>query len=155
VRRRRIYVETSVWNHALADDPSDKKAAAETLIKRAGFRLYVGPAVYEEILRCPGETGVNLLKFIREAGPEVLIDTTEVESLGAFYIARGIIPERYRNDAVHIASATVHEMDFLASYNFKHIVRVKTRAEVAAANVIRGYRPVELVTPEELIEYEK
>jgi len=145
-----------VWNFALAEDASEKRAAALTLIRAPGvFNLYVGPAVYAEVQRCLGEFGERLRELLAGNKPVVLVDTREVDELAEFYISRGIIPARFRNDAVHIASATIHDMDFLASYNFKHIVRVKTRAEVAAANVIRGYRPVELVTPEELVDYEK
>lgn len=156
MKPRRIYVETSVWNFALAEDAPDKRAAAEQLLGRPeAFELFVGTAVFDEIEQCPPPLIEELRRVLKAAQPAVLIDTNDVTDLAAFYISRGIIPERYRNDAVHIASATYHDMEFLASYNFKHIVRVKTRAEVAAANIIRGYRPLELVTPEELVDYEK
>ena len=67
----------------------------------------------------------------------------------------GIIPQKYRNDALHIAYVSFYELDAVISWNLKHIVKMKTRRLVNYINLLEGYRPVELVTPEEVIEDER
>ncbi|MEW6686208.1 MAG: hypothetical protein AB1393_08385 [Candidatus Edwardsbacteria bacterium] len=56
------------------------------------------------------------------------------------------------NDALHIAFATVYEMDFLVSYNFEHIVKIKTIDRITAINLLLGYKTPRIVIPEEVID---
>ena len=63
---------------------------------------------------------------------------------------RGIIPKKYVDDAVHIAVAVVHAIDYLVSGNFEHIVKVKTRRMVGVVDAERGYQPIEIIAPPEL-----
>jgi hypothetical protein len=147
-----VYVETSVWNFVFAEGAPERSSAAVELIdNREAYELFVSRTVIDEIEACPGQLGKDLLNLVIIRAPGFLIDDPGVYKVADFYVERGIIPRRYYNDAVHIASATFHDIDYLASYNFKHIVRVKTKAEVAAANVILGYRGPVLVNPEELV----
>jgi len=71
------------------------------------------------------------------------------------YIANGIIPEKYLADALHIAIASVNELDMIISMNFQHIVKRKTKIATANINALNGYREVEILTPMEVIEYEQ
>lgn len=50
-------------------------------------------------------------------------------------------------DAVHIAIATVNSMDILVSWNFRHIVNLKTKREINAINLLNGYGHLEIVEP--------
>jgi hypothetical protein len=74
----------------------------------------------------------------------------QVDELAQEYIARGIFPEKYLSDANHIAIAAVNRIGYFASWNFKHIVKVKTRREVNLVNSIKGYEQIEIVAPPEL-----
>jgi len=58
--------------------------------------------------------------------------------------------ETYYSDALHLAVASVHGMDYLVSWNFRHIVNVRTRALVSSVNTNNGLRPLEIVAPPEL-----
>ena len=60
-----------------------------------------------------------------------------------------LIPPRYLDDALHIATAVVHEMDVVVSWNFEHLVKLKTRLGVNGLNRLLGYREIEIVSPEE------
>ena len=82
----------------------------------------------------------------------MLEPTPEVEHLADEYVRRDVIPARFRNDAVHVAYATFYAKDFLVSYNFKHIVGVRRRNLIRAANIVLGYATPEIVSPEELVE---
>ena len=69
------------------------------------------------------------------------------------YIKEGIIPVKYQDDAFHIAIATVNNMDAILSWNFQHIVKLKTKREVVGINLIMGYRPIDIYTPWEVVDY--
>jgi len=80
-----------------------------------------------------------------------LLEETEGDGiLSLEYISEGVIPRRYENDARQIAIASVNGVDYLVSWNFEHIVKVKTRRMVSLINLKHGYKPIEIVTPSEL-----
>lgn len=61
-----------------------------------------------------------------------------------------MVVETFFVDALHLAIASVHGLDYLVSWNFKHIVNVRTRRLVNAVNVNNDLRPLEIVAPLEL-----
>lgn len=67
------------------------------------------------------------------------------------YILQGTLSRRHLVDALHVASAVVADRDVVVSWNLRHLVKVKTRREVNAANLLNGYRTIEIATPEEMI----
>lgn len=75
----------------------------------------------------------------------------EVEELAKKYIHHGTVPKEYTEDAYHIAIATINEMDCLLSWNFKHIVRRKTRDIVRMVNSLDNLKSIEIMTPAELL----
>jgi hypothetical protein len=70
------------------------------------------------------------------------------------YIKKGIIPLKFRDDALHIATATVNNLDFVVSYNQGHIVKTKTMIGAGLTNLREGYRQIGLSTPTEVLEYD-
>jgi hypothetical protein len=78
----------------------------------------------------------------------------ETERLAGIYLDKKIIPVKYIEDAQHIASATVNCLDFVVSYNFGHIVKLKTMIGTGFTNLREGYRQVGISTPEEVLEYD-
>ncbi len=75
----------------------------------------------------------------------------EVEGLTGKYIQHGAVSREYKEDAYHIAIATINEMDCLLSWNFKHIVRRKTRDIVRMVNSLNNLKSIEIMTPAELL----
>jgi len=73
------------------------------------------------------------------------------ESLAKEYIHYGAIPESYHEDAYHIAIAVLNNIDYLLSWNFKHMVRKKTRDIVRMVNTLNGFRQLEIMTPAEVL----
>ena len=66
------------------------------------------------------------------------------------YIKNGIFSEKYNEDALHVAIASFCEVSYLVSWNFDHIVKVKTRRLVSAVNILEGFKEIEIVSPQEL-----
>jgi hypothetical protein len=65
-----------------------------------------------------------------------------------------IIPQRYRTDGLHIAIATVNDLDMIISMNFEHIVKRKTKIGTGNINALNGYRAVEIYSLMEVVENE-
>jgi len=82
----------------------------------------------------------------------VLGISKEVDMLANEYYDRTQIPEKARADAFHLALATVHDIDYLVSWNFAHILAASVRAVVQQINIAHGYRIPVICTPEEAME---
>jgi len=65
-------------------------------------------------------------------------------------ISEGLIPEKYENDAILVALTSVYSLDILVSWNFKHLVKRKTRIGVNLINLKNGYKSIEILAPPEL-----
>lgn len=76
--------------------------------------------------------------------------TAEAEALTDEYVARGAIREKFRDDALHVAIAVTHQVPLLASWNFKHLVKLQVRRQINLINAILGYGQIEIVSPPEL-----
>ena len=72
------------------------------------------------------------------------------EALSEEYVRRGIFPEKYASDGNHVAVAVVHGVSFFVSWNFRHLVKVKTRREINLVNSLMGYGQIEIVAPPEM-----
>lgn len=74
----------------------------------------------------------------------------EAKELAHAYIDNDIIPEDYLDDALHIAITTLYQLDILVSWNFEHLVNPVTRRKIKAVNMLKNYREIDIVSPEEL-----
>lgn len=83
-------------------------------------------------------------------GFKILPVTDEALALSAIYVQHGVIPGKYAADAEHVAIAVVNDINYFASWNYKHLVKVATRREINLINALNGYGPIEIVTPPEL-----
>ncbi|MBM4044768.1 MAG: type II toxin-antitoxin system VapC family toxin [Planctomycetes bacterium] len=153
-----LYVETSVWNMRVdAEEVNRQKRVVTGSFfeeARAGrHRVFVSPLVLEEIAADPDPRHrAMVMDGIRRLRPSVLEQTELVLDIGRQYVKQGIIPEKYEDDAVHIAYAVVNRLDAIVSWNLAHIVKVKTRKAVAEYNQRQGIHVPDIATPEEVLE---
>jgi hypothetical protein len=78
---------------------------------------------------------------------EAVLDLADV------YQQRGILTPKFYNDGVHVALATIAEVDILVSWNFKHIVHFDKIRLFNAINLERGYKPLQIYSPREVMSY--
>jgi len=150
----RVYLETSVWNVQFADDSPQRQKITWQLfeqIRQGRFETYVSDLVIDEIQDAPEPRHSELIDLVREISPSALELTTEVIELSEKYLQSGMLSEKHKNDALHIAIAVVNGLDLLLSWNFKHIVKPKTRRIVSGMTRMIGYREIEICSPEEVI----
>ena len=75
----------------------------------------------------------------------------DTEWLVSEYMSYSIVPENYQEDAYHIAIAVLSGMDYLLSWNFKHIVRRKAKDIIRMVNSMYNLKQIEIMTPAELL----
>ena len=150
-KKIKVYLDTSVIS-ALFDDRNPER---QDLTKRffdeiESFKVYISEVVLAEI---DDTKDVQLKSKLRTTAVsfEILSIDEEVRRLANEYVKHGAIPSEYSEDALHIAISTLDGIDYLLSWNFRHIVRVKTRRIVDMVNLSLGYPDLKIATPAELI----
>ena len=157
MKRLKIYLETSVWNFLYADDALEKRAATEILfneVEKGKYEFYISEIVIDEIKRASELKQRLLLKAIGKYRPTVLSISENSRMLILHYLRNEVLSDNHLADLGHVAIASVNEMDVLVSWNMRHIVKRRTRIMVNAANQLYGYDPIEICTPEEVIDNE-
>jgi hypothetical protein len=151
----RVYIETTIIGY-LASRPSRDivTAANQQLtrewweIRRTDFDLFASQFVLDEASqgdRLEAERRINLLVDI-----PILLAKPEAEDLANALLAEVPLPARAAVDAAHIALATVHGMDFLLTWNCKHIANAALTAGIERACRSRGFEPPVICTPQQL-----
>jgi predicted nucleic acid-binding protein len=149
----KVYFETSVFNFAFADDsPVEKDITLKLFNKIKDYEAYISEIVIREISRAPEFKKKQLFNLINKYEFKELEFDRESEELAKWYIKEGVIPEKYEEDAFHIAIASVNNLDVLISWNFSHIVKLKTKMRVVGINRMLGYKEIEIVSPWEVVK---
>ena len=118
--------------------------------EREKFELYVSEAVLQEAQA--GDSGEIAKRSAIVSGLSVLTSTLEAERLTQLLLKTGTLPTKAAIDALHIALATVHQMDYLLTWNMKHIANAHVRKMVGRIFQAQGHKSPEICTPEELGE---
>jgi predicted nucleic acid-binding protein len=113
------------------------------------YRAFISILVKRELecLSEPHRTGyLNLIKPLKNLDlPE------EAAILADGYIARGIFHRKFLGDALHVALASFHKIDYLVTWNFGHIANVRKQARIRLFNTAAGFFVPMIVTPEFLV----
>jgi predicted nucleic acid-binding protein len=149
MKKLKIYLDTSVISHLDAADAPDKEADTRRLweeIKAGVFEVFISPVVMEELNDCYEPKLSGLLTQLRLIRYTTLDETDEVLDLAWKYIDAGILRKKSINDCRHVAYACVSGCDMVVSWNFKHLVNIKTVNGVKGVNALAGYREMPIYT---------
>lgn len=149
MRALALYLDTSViGGYFDVEFMADTRALWR--LKEAGrFRFVCSQLVFQEIARAPKP----VRDLIRATfAPEAVLErTAEAEELARAYLAHRIVPADYEDDARHVAICTVARLEYLVSWNFKHLVNAGRESGFNAVNLLQGYPPLRIVSPTFLI----
>ncbi len=153
----RLYIETSVISYYTSRPSRDLIAAGHQQITQqwwleqlSWYEPYISEVVHEEISR--GDASAVGLRLKVVEGFARLVVTPEVTRLAREYYAALDLPDKARLDALRLALAVQHGMDYLVSWNFTHIVGARPRGIVQKINYRLHMETPVICTPEELIE---
>ncbi|MEK6646533.1 MAG: PIN domain nuclease [Candidatus Firestonebacteria bacterium] len=156
----KVYLETSVFNYYFLKDSKREEEISYTKklfeqIKEGNFEAYVSEITIRELDACPDfSKREKMLRLISEFNIIGIELDTPYEVLANKYILAEAIPEKKKDDARHIAMATLSEMDILISWNCEHIVKFKTQQIVRTVNLLEGLTNIAINTPKEVVSYE-
>ena len=107
----------------------------------------------KELLSAP-ENVKTLLKEIGITEYEKVSVTNESIELATEYTKEMVVDQTSFDDCIHIATATISQVDILVSWNFKHIVNIRRIKGYNSINIKNGYQSLEIRSPKDLIDYE-
>ncbi|OGW50854.1 MAG: hypothetical protein A2Z50_02875 [Nitrospirae bacterium RBG_19FT_COMBO_42_15] len=155
MKKTKLYLDTSVPSFLFADDSPEKREVTiqfwDTL-KLGLYDILISDILLTEISRSEIPSPQELEDKLSEIVLEIVSVNEDVFSLAQKYVDEGIIPQTYQDDALHIALATYNEADALISWNFKHMVKLKTIRGVNGINRMLGLKELEILTPQSWIQ---
>jgi predicted nucleic acid-binding protein len=113
------------------------------------YRAVISPLVVRELERVPEPHRTAYLKLIEPLAQLEMSDEATILAEG--YISRGIFHRKYIADALHVAVASVHKIDYLVTWNFGHLANVRRQARIRLFNTAAGFFVPMIVTPEFLV----
>jgi len=151
-----VYIETSILGYLTARSTKNLILAANIEItkdwwesRRSAFILYVSQAVLIEVAQGDVEIAAQRLEMLRSL--PLLELNGAVRNLAAQFLTRSSLPPKADVDAIHIAAATVHSMDYLLTWNCKHIANAQIQGKLAEISLDCGYQLPIICTPYELL----
>ena len=150
----RVYVETSIVSYLSARTSRDVVIAAHQQITRRWWRgrrnysLLVSQVVLDEA--AVGDPGARARRLRALRGIPILPLTDQATQLAGDLVRRGALPKKAIVDALHIAIAAAHQVDYLLTWNCKHIANATTRGTIETICRSAGANPPIICTPEEL-----
>lgn len=151
--KRRIYTDTSAIGGCL-----DEEFAAPSTRLFQRFTDGRDLLVLSDLTRLELERAAATVRALIDQLPQAAVEevrlTPEALELAEQYLATKVIGPGSVLDAQHIATATVHRVDVLVSWNFKHIVNINRIHGYNSVNLRLGYPLLEIRTPREVISDE-
>ena len=151
----KIYLETTIISYLAARPSRDLITAAHQQItrdwwqdRRRDFDLFSSQLVVQE--SSAGDPAVAQTRLQLLSAISLLQVNADCVALARSLVESGPIPEKASVDALHIAIATVHGLDYLLTWNCKHIANAEMQTAVNRICRSAGYEPPVICTPEEL-----
>jgi len=155
----RVYLETTIPSYLTAWPSRDLVRVAHQQItrdwwdrRRAEFELYISQVVLRECQAGDATAAAERLKILQDL--PLLEQTEEATRLAQALVDRVPLPERAAVDALHVAIATVHGVDYLLTWNCTHIANATLRDPIESVCRENGYEPPAICTPDELLAEE-
>lgn len=157
MKKLKVYLDTSVISYLKQEDAPDKMQDTLTLwemFKDKKYEVYLSKLTLKEVFQCPEPKRQILLDYLEQ------IDYVEVSASGESLVLAekiidmGILRPKSFDDCQHIALAIISNCDCIISWNFKHIVNIKTIHGVRAITNLEGYKMIDILNPSVLLESE-
>ena len=153
----RVYLETTVISYLTARPSRDLVTAAHQQVTqdwwletKPQIDLFISQLVKDEA--GGGDKGAAAKRLQALNGIPLLPTTQDALELAQTIMKQELIPAKATEDALHIALATTHGMDYLMTWNLRHIANAVTRGRIENLCRAKGYEPPIICTPEELKE---
>jgi predicted nucleic acid-binding protein len=152
-----VYIETTVVGYLTSRTQTDVTVAGHQATTRdwwktaaSRFELIISQLVVRECSAGDEKAASERLEVLN--GLALVPTSLEAEELAAALISGHAVPAIYPEDALHIAIAAVNGIEYLVTWNFRHIANASVRSSIERICREAGYEPPTICTPEELLE---
>ena len=154
MKQQRIYIDTSIVGGFFDTEFEKETKLLFQRLENKEVIFVVSTVLGKELENAPLNVK-NLLSKFDENSLEKVVLTDEAKELANKYINENVLGRTGFEDCCHIALATIHKVDVLASWNFKHIVNLARIKGYNGVNLKNGYQTLEIRNPKELLDYGK
>jgi predicted nucleic acid-binding protein len=150
--KQRIYIDTSVVGGFFDEEFKETTSKLFDRLEKEEVIFVVSDLLDLELLNAPKHVRELLLKYPINNFQRIEL-SEEALNLADSYIRENVVGKTSLEDCRHIALATLHKVDVLASWNFKHIVNLDRIKGYNSVNLQLGYSILEIRSPKDLINY--
>jgi predicted nucleic acid-binding protein len=157
-KKLKIYLDTSVVSYLLQDDVPEKMEITNRLwelFEEGKYELYLSNVTMKEISKCPEPKRSQLIQRLEDIEYTLIEVSDNARDIAEQLVEMKILSPKSYDDCQHIAAAVECECDCIVSWNFKHIVNIRTIRGVRAITNLKGYKPIEILNPSVLLESEE
>lgn len=148
----RIYIDTSVVGGYFDEEFKEATKMLFDRLENREVKFVVSDLLDLELINAPSFVREHLFKYPTDLFERVDL-SEEALKLADTYIEEKVVGKTSLEDCRHIAMATIHKVDVLASWNFKHIVNLDRIKGYNAVNLRLGYAMIEIRSPKDLVKY--
>jgi len=145
-----LYFDTSVFGGYYDDIFMQDTRLLFQKIKNGRYNVVISNLTEKELLGAPD----SVKKLLDDMEYIVIEVTPDCVELAEEYIKEKVVGKTNKDDCIHIATATVNNVDYLVSWNFKHIVHVERIRGYNSINIKNGYKQLEIRSPREMGLYD-
>ena len=147
-----VYIETTIPSYYCDERPELAADIARTRqwwdTERTDYECYVSEAVLAELTEGNYPNQEKCINLV-DGMPELLI-SEEIEQIAAIYQARKLMPREPVRDSLHVAIASFYRMDFVLTWNCRHLANANKVRHLRELNLELGLSIPQLVTPHQL-----
>ncbi len=154
--KEKVYIETTVISFLVGRPSKNLVAAAWQSItadwwkkRKSHFDIFISELVYEEATRGDPNAVSRRIEIMK--GIPFLQVTDDAVNLAKMIIKPGPLPKKAANDALHLAIAAVHKIDYLMTWNCRHLDNAELKPKVRNVLLLNGFKVPEICTPQELL----
>lgn len=154
-KKIRVYLDTSVVSYLDQQDAPEKMSETKEVwdkIKEGNYEVFISTLVIDELQKCQEPKRTYLLNQLNEIDFTILEVNESTVRLAEKFIDFGVLKKKSFEDCQHIAAAILSNCDIIVSWNFKHIVNVKTIRGIKVVTTMEGYKDILIYPPTALLE---
>lgn len=159
IRKIKVYLDTSVISYLDQQDAPEKMEETREVwkrIKTGEYDIFISDVVLRELNDCKDEQKRNtLFSHLSEIKYNLITVDESTVALAEKIVEKGVLKKKNLDDCQHISAAILSDCDIIVSWNFKHIVNVKTIRGIKVITTVEGYKDILIYPPSALLSEEE
>ncbi|MDR2719308.1 MAG: PIN domain-containing protein [Nitrososphaerota archaeon] len=154
MRKPRIYLDTSLISYLDQQDTPEKMAVTHELwklLQQGNYEIIISSLTFDELGKAIAKKRTIFAEYLKLINYTYVPITPDQKELTQKYLQHEVLRKKDRDDLIHIACSVSNNCDYIVSWNFNHMVNIKTINKVNSVNLLCGYREVKIVPPQMLL----